>query len=134
MPHTHMHTHTHTGSENLWVLRNLTDPISLGGESTHKDKLDDFGSTKSANKSQLFSFTRPLIRTSTNFTSIFNTASENDYTHHMWNGDVTLIIFVSNLTNPMTFKVGSSQEVQNSCSHVVCGSFRLRRWNSLQTI
>ena len=46
----------------------------------------------------------PWILNSPNFTAIWSMALEDKYTEHMWNS-VTFMIYVHNLTYPMTFKV-----------------------------
>ncbi len=97
----------------MWLLVNLTDPIILSGEDSFSRDLDDFHSSRDVNSSQIHSFTKPFIRHSSNFTDILSRVSEDDYTHHMWDKDVTLVVYVSNLTNPMTFKVKQvSEQVQ----------------------
>lgn len=105
LPHT---THPPTlclGSENYWVLANITDPIEIQGVGGYSRDLDDFGSNPDPSLAQLFTFARPSLLSNPNFTALFEARAENDYTRHMWNGDVALVIYVYNLADPMTFKV-----------------------------
>ncbi len=96
---------TTEGSQNLWLLVNLTDPIILGGEDSFSRNLDDFRSNRNVTAARLHTFANPSITDSSNFTTILSQVSEDDYTDDMWDGDVTLVVYVYNLTNPMTFKV-----------------------------
>ena len=96
-------------SEDLWVLTNLTDPIQLNQGENYDTNLEAFGSNANATAAQLFSFTNPSIRNSPNFTELLINNAENAYTSHMWEGDVSLVIFLSNLTNPSTVKITVDQ-------------------------
>ena len=84
---------------------NITDPISLENLDEFSRDLDDFGSNSIPSEAQLFTFARPSIRSNPNFTALFQLRAENDYTDHMWDGDVSLVIYASNLVSPMTFRV-----------------------------
>lgn len=97
-------------SESLWVLANLTDVIVLEHLATHTQAFDDFTSNSNVSVAQVHSFVGPTILEQSNFTGIFNSAVENDYTKSMWDGDVTLVIYLSNLTRPMTFKITVDQQ------------------------
>ena len=99
-----------TESENLWVLANLTDPIALKSLDSDKHSFAGFASNSNLSLAQLFSFARPTLIRSANFTDIFNVAVENDYTNSMWNKDTTLVIYLSNLTRPMMFKITVDQQ------------------------
>lgn len=96
-------------SENYWVLANITDPIEIQGVGGYSRDLDDFGSNPDPSLAQLFTFARPSLLSNPNFTALFEARAENDYTRHMWNGDVALVIYVYNLADPMTFKITLEQ-------------------------
>ena len=103
--HTHTYTHTHTGSQNLWLLANLTEPITVTNRNSFDRNFGSFQGTNNVSLSNLFSFAQPSIRATPNFTELFNTAVENDYTNHMWDQDVTLVIYIFNLTDTVQYKV-----------------------------
>ena len=92
-------------SEDLWVLANLTDPIAVREEGSFTRELDDRSGSRNSSNPPLFSFAHLLLAESSNFTEVFRGRREHDYTSRMWNGDVALVIRVTNLTNPMTFRV-----------------------------
>ena len=100
------------GSENYWVLANLTDPITVRGTGSFSREIDDKSGNKNASESQLFSFARSSLRNSPNFTELFFSRTEHDYTSKLWNGDVALIIRVYNLTQPLSYKVCVGGEVR----------------------
>ena len=99
------HTHTHTGSQNLWLLANLTEPITVRNRGSLDRTFGSFQGSNNVSLSNLFSFARPSIRASPNFTNLLNTAVENDYTNHLWDKDVTLVVYLFNLTDTVQYKV-----------------------------
>ena len=101
----HTHTHTHTGSQNLWLLANLTEPITVRNRGSLDRTFGSFQGSNNVSLSNLFSFARPSIRASPNFTKLLNTAVENDYTNHLWDQDVTLVVYLVNLTDTVQYKV-----------------------------
>ena len=94
----------------MWVLANLSGSIVLDSLETHTQSFDDFTSNSNVSLAQLYSFARPTILELSNFTEIFYNAVENDYTKSMWDNDVTLVIYLSNLSRPMTFKITVDQQ------------------------
>jgi len=88
---------------------NLTDRITLRNQGSFDRSFDNFQSNKLANLSNVFSFARPSLRTTPNFTALFNAAVENDYTSHMWDKDVTLVIYLYNLTSSVQYKITVDQ-------------------------
>ena len=100
----------YTGSEDLWVLANLTNPIVLESLGSHEQKFNGFTSNSNSSLAQLHSFARPSLVHLSNFTDIFNDAVENDYTSAMWDQDTTLVIYIFNLSSPMTFKITVDQQ------------------------
>ena len=92
-------------SENYWVLANLTDPIRVTGGGKFTRELDDMSGNRNISASQLFTFVQPRLRATSNFTDLFYSRTEHDYTNKMWNGDVALIVHVYNLTSPLSYKV-----------------------------
>ena len=126
--HTHMHSHTHTlrphhvptapfppgsltsphlsDSEQLQILYNLTEPQVIQTTGSWDREFDSFGSNRNASAAQLTTFLRGALLNDGNFTELFNSRSENDYTSGMWDGDVTLVVHVTGLTLPAVFKVG----------------------------
>ena len=99
-----------TGSQDLWVLANLSLPIVLDNLETHMQSFDDFTSNSNVSLAQLYSFARPTILELSNFTELFYDSVESDYTKSMWDDDVTLVIYLSNLSRPMTFKITVDQQ------------------------
>ena len=99
-----------TGSEDLWVLANLTNPIVLESLGSHEQSFNGFTSNSNSSLAQLHSFARPALVHLSNFTDIFNDAVENDYTSAMWDQDTTLVIYIFNLSSPMTFKITVDQQ------------------------
>ena len=87
------------------MLANLTDPIKVTGGGQFTRDLDDRSGSRNRTDPRLFSFAHPQLRSTSNFTELFNSRTEHDYTNKMWNGDVALIIHVYNLTNPLSYKV-----------------------------
>ena len=94
-----------TVSEGLWVLANISGPITVSGTREFSRELDDRPGSRNATFPPLFSFAHPRFRNFSNFTDLFDGRRERDYTRKMWDGNVALVIRVSNLTNPMTFRV-----------------------------
>ena len=92
------------------MLTNLTDPITLKSLDSDQRSFAGFTSNSNHSLAQLFSFARPSLAKLSNFTDIFNSAVENDYTNSMWDEDTSLIIYLSNLTRPMTFKITVDQQ------------------------
>lgn len=92
-------------SEGLWVLANLTNPIRVRGGGQFSRDLDDRSGDRNSTVPRLFSFAHPRLRDTHNFTNLFYSRTENDYTKDMWNGDVALIVHVSNLTSQIIYKV-----------------------------
>ena len=97
-------------SENLWVLTNLTDPLTLKSLGSYNQGFNGFTSNSNSSLAQLYSFARPSLSNLANFTDIFNNAVENDYTSAMWDEDTTLVIYIFNLSSPMTFKITVDQQ------------------------
>ena len=87
------------------MLANISGPMTVGGTAEFTRELDDRQGSRNATYPPLFSFAHPRIRNFSNFTDLFNGRRERDYTRKMWDGNVALVIRVSNLTNPMTFRV-----------------------------
>lgn len=96
-------------SENYWVLANLTDPIIVRGRGRFTREFDDMSGNRNRSSGQLFSFVRPRLRSTSNFTELFYSRTENDYTSRLWNGHIALIVHVSNLTSPLTYKMTLDQ-------------------------
>lgn len=94
------------------MLANLTDQIRVKGQGQLSRDLDDSSGSRNGSNPPLFSFARPQLASDSNFTALFNDRSEHYYTSKMWNGDVALIVHVSNLTTPISYKV---------CLNWVCG-------------
>ena len=99
-----------TGSEDLWVLANLTNPLVLESLGSHEQSFNGFTSNSNSSLAQLHSFARPSLSHLSNFTDILNDAVENDYTSAMWDQDTTLVIYVSNLSSPMIFRITVDQQ------------------------
>lgn len=57
-----------------------------------------------SNSSDLFSFAHQDLRDA-NFTELFDSAIGNDYSNYLWDGDVVLVIKVSNITSRVDYKV-----------------------------
>ena len=87
------------------MLANLTDPIRVTGGGKFTRDLDDMSGNRNISASQLFTFVHPRLRATSNFTDLFYSRTEHDYTNKMWNGDVALIVHVYNLTSPLSYKV-----------------------------
>lgn len=98
------------GSENLWVLANLTESLAIGPRGSFEMRYNSFSSNNNQSNSILTSFAHSNIRDLDNFSVIFDSAVENDYTSHMWDGDVTLILYVRNLNSPSSFRITVDQE------------------------
>ena len=94
-----------TVSEGLWVLANISGPITVSGTGEFSRELDDRPGSRNSTFPPLFSFAHPRFRNFSNFTDLFAGRRERDYTRKMWDGNVALVIRVSNLTNPITFRV-----------------------------
>jgi hypothetical protein len=92
------------------VLTNLTDVLEVPATGSLDRRYDSFSSSENESDPILTSFTHPPIRDSENFSEIFNQAVRNGYTNHMWDGDVTLVLHVSNLNNPSTFRITVDQQ------------------------
>jgi Fanconi anemia group I protein len=101
---------TFPGSEDLWVLANLTDALVLESLGSHEQSIHGFTSNSNSTLAQLHSFARPSLKRLSNFTDIFNSAVENDYTSPMWDEDTTLVIYIYNLSSPMRFKITVDQQ------------------------
>lgn len=96
-------------TENLFVLVNLTDVLVLSPLGSYEKRFDSFSSNRNLSLAQLTSFTHPSFRNSTNFTALFEEATEDDYTSQMWDNDVTLVLHLSNLNSPSTFRITVDQ-------------------------
>lgn len=92
------------------MLANLTDPLALKSLGSHEQRFNGFTSNSNFSLAQLHSFARPSLMHLSNFTDIFNDAVENDYTSAMWDQDTTLVIYIFNLSSPMTFKITVDQQ------------------------
>jgi Fanconi anemia group I protein len=96
-------------SENFWVLANLTEPIKVTGRDGFSRDFDDRSGDRNTTEPRLFSFAHSRLRNTPNFTELFYGRTENDYTNSMWDGDVALIVHVSNLSRPLTYKITLDQ-------------------------
>ncbi|CAI8041271.1 Attractin [Geodia barretti] len=96
-------------SEGLWVLANISGPITVSGTGEFSRELDDRPGSRNSTFPPLFSFAHPRFRNFSNFTDLFAGRRERDYTRKMWDGNVALVIRVSNLTNPITFRITLDQ-------------------------
>lgn len=92
------------------MLANLTNPITLKPHGSHRQTFAGYSSNSNISLAQLHSFARLAIQQLSNFTDIISDAVENDYTSSLWDGDTTLIIFLYNLTSPMTFRITVDQQ------------------------
>ena len=92
------------------MLTNLTDPLTLEPHGSYKQSFNGFKSNSNRSNAQLYSFARPSLAHLPNFTDIFSDAVENDYTSAMWDQDTTLVIYLFNLSSPMTFKITVDQQ------------------------
>ena len=90
-------------SEDFEILFNLTDPIEIAELDYYSATFQSFNSYD--NNSGLFTFLREEQRNNQSFVAMLNHASANSYTTSLWNGDLALIIYASNLTSNMQFKV-----------------------------
>lgn len=81
--------------------------MSVTPRGIYDTRLDNFFTD---NETILSSFANPSIRSTENFTLLLEEAMVNDYTSHMWDGDVSLVIHVSKLNNPSEFKITVDQE------------------------
>lgn len=97
-------------SEDLWILANLTDPIQLNDGQIYDKTLGSFSSNSNETFAQLFSFTNPTLRNSLNYTELLEDNSENEYTSRMWDSDVSLVVFLSGLSNPTTLRITVDQQ------------------------
>ena len=66
------------------------------------------------NESLLFTFARPLITNTANFSLLRSRASSSDYTESLWDGDVKLVVYISGLYTGCEYKV--------RCQRNGCGS------------
>lgn len=92
------------------MLANLTNPLVLESLGSHEQNFNGYTSNSNSSLAQLHSFARPSLMRLSNFTDILNDAVENDYTSAMWDQDTTLVIYVFNLSSPMTFKITVDQQ------------------------
>jgi len=99
-----------TVSEDLWLLANLTDPVLLNATDSYDVNYEAFDSNTNSSFAQLFSFANPSIRTSPNFTQLLIDNSENEYTSFMWDQDVSLVVYLSNLHSPSQFRLTVDQQ------------------------
>ena len=93
----------HAVSENFQILYNLTDPIQIGELNYYSNTFESSDSYD--NNSGLFTFLREEQRNNQSFIVTFNHASANSYSTALWDGDLALVIYASNLTSNMQFKV-----------------------------
>ena len=99
-----------TGSQDLWILANLTDPMTLTDRNSFVNTFFSFVSNDNTTFSQLLTFARPSISDTANFTELFENATENDFTAAMWDGDVTLVVRASNLSSSVSYRVTVDQQ------------------------
>ena len=92
------------------MLANLTDALVLESLGSYEQSIHGFTSNSNSSLARLHSFARPSLTHLSNFTDIFNNAVENDYTSAMWDEDTTLVIYIYNLSSPMTFKITVDQQ------------------------
>ena len=57
------------------------------------------------NESLLFTFARPLITNTANFSLLRSRASSSDYTESLWDGDVKLVVYISGLYTGCEYKI-----------------------------
>ena len=62
-------------------------------------------SSSSHNDSLLYTFARPSITNTANFSLLRSLASSSDYTESLWNGDVKLVVYISGLSSGCVYKV-----------------------------
>lgn len=84
------------------MLLNLTEPHVVSGYGSFDITIGGFSSS---NTTRLFSFAHEDIRSTHNFTRLFNSAVANNYSSALWDGDVALLIRVFNITSRLTYKV-----------------------------
>ena len=82
---------------------NLTEPIQLSGTSSMSDTFESFFS--SDNNTDFFTFAHDSIQDSYNFTVLLDSTVPNDYSHDLWGGDIGLVIFVTNQSLSLQYKV-----------------------------
>ncbi len=98
-------------SQDLWVLVQITDPVMVEVGRNFRRTYGDFSySNETESRARLTSFTHPPIRNTENFTHLFNSTTGNDYTRHIWDRDVTLVLLVTHLSNSTKFKVTVEQQ------------------------
>ncbi len=79
------------------------------GESFDR-RFDNFDSPDNRSFSSISSFVHLSIRETFNFSTLFDEAVDDDYTRHMWDGDVTLVLHVTNLTAPSSLRITVDQQ------------------------
>eukprot|EP00731_Ephydatia_muelleri_P020317 Em0013g44a len=62
-------------------------------------------SSSSHNDSLLYTFARPSITNTANFSLLRSLASSSDYTESLWNGDVKLVVYISGLSSGCVYKI-----------------------------
>lgn len=92
------------------MLVNLTEPMAINTRGSFDRRFDSFSSSENQSDSTLTTFAHADIRSLDNFSAIFDEALENDYTSQMWDGDVTLVLYVRNLNSPSSFRITVDQE------------------------
>ena len=98
-------------SENLWVLARISDTVIVDVKKNFQRLITDFGySNETESKVRLTSYAKPSIRNTENFTRLFESVDANDYSRHIWDRDVTLIIRVTGLSNTTIIRITVEQQ------------------------
>ncbi len=84
--------------------------MQLGDQDVFDNNWGSFESNTNTSFPLLFSFTNPTLRDTLNFTELLVDNSENEYTSLMWDSDVSLVIYFSNLTNPTSLRITVDQQ------------------------
>ena len=94
---------SHIVSDNYLLLYNLTNPINISNTNSYKITFKSF--TTSNNGSSFFSFARPSIQNTLEYNWLLGNITSNGYTNSLWDGDVSLVIYVFNLQSTVQYKV-----------------------------
>ena len=85
------------------LLYNLTSPINISNTDSYKTTFKSF--TTSSNGSIFYSFARPSIQNTLEYNWLLGNITSNGYTNSLWDGDVSLVIYVYNLQSTVQYKV-----------------------------
>ena len=107
-----MSSFSHVVSEDFQILLNLTDPIRIEELDYYSETFQSFDTYD--NNSGIFTFLRGEQRNNESFVVMLNHASANSYSKALWDGDLALVIYASNLTSNMQFKV-REREREREC-------------------